>query len=391
MASVVMVAIECTCLAFLMVIMAAYIILPRQGSLNKDGFFLCLLSLILGITFDMISWACECAPSPQWLQYGSNTLCLAVSGFINAFFAYYIVGIVREKKPVSWVFARVIAIVNLCGTVIVTAAALCGKLFEIVPYPDNPDVMLYEAAGIFYDVPNYLSAVSLIALFVFVLCNAKVLGKNQIIVFSIYFLLPMLSSGLELLSESLQYSYAVTGVCMCIVYVMLQSNRMNEMELREKLLNEWSYVDTLTGLLNRRAFDRTMEEASGDDSVSIAFCDLNGLKKVNDENGHVAGDQYLIKFSNMLVKHFSHDCVYRISGDEFVVILRKTGMDGFENRIKGLREDIDANSSIAALGCASGRGADISKVLNEAETGMYDDKEIYYKNNPGCRRRTAEA
>lgn len=388
--SVLMVAVECTCLAFLLVILAAYIVLPRSVSLKKDRFFPCLLVLILGLSFDAISWICECVPSASWLQYSSNTLCLVASGFLNSFFAYYIISIIREKKPVSWILARVISIVNICGAAFVVIAAFCGTLFDVVPYPSKPEIMVYNAAGLAYDIPNYLSSLSLIVLFAFVLHNAKALGRNKIIVFSIYFLLPMMSAGLELVSENLQFSYAVTSVCMSVIYVMLQSNHINELMIREEVLNEWSYKDSLTNLLNRRAFERTLEDASGDDFVCVAFCDLNGLKKVNDEKGHQAGDRYLISFSEMLTRHFSHDCVYRISGDEFVVVARGISNEEFDSRIKGLKEEIDANSSIASLGTICGRGNDISRLVKDAEEKMYADKEKFYLMNPGYRRRSTD-
>lgn len=390
MESIVMAAIECTCVAFLLVILVAYIVLPRSSRLRKDGFFLCLISLFVGLVFDMISWVCECGPFPEWLQYSSNTLCLVASGFINSFFAYYIAGLIREKKHVSWVFARVISIVNICGTAVIVVAAFCGKLFDITPDATNPGVVVYNASGLIYDIPNYISTLSLIALFIFVLCNAKVLGKNKIIVFSIYFLLPMFATALEVISEKLQFSYAVTAVCMSIVYIMLQSSHLNEILVHDKLLNEWSYVDTLTKLFNRRAFDRAMEEAAGDETVSIAFCDLNGLKKVNDEKGHQAGDEYLMSFAEILIRHFSHDCVYRISGDEFVVVARGISNEEFDNCIQGLRQDINDNSSIASVGTMSGSGSDISRLLKEAEIKMYTDKEDYYKKNPNNRRRRTD-
>lgn len=387
MTPLLMVAIECTCLAFLLVIMTAYVVLPRSGKLGRDGFFLCLISLFLGVAFDAVSWVCECRPSAMWLQYSSNTLCLVMSGFINSFFAYYIVGLVREKKQLSWSFARIIAIVNICGSAIIVAAALCGKLFVTIPQPDNPDVLVFIAGGFVYGIPNILSAVSLIVLFVFILRNAKVLGRNRIIVFSIYILLPMLSTGLELVSDTLQLSYAVTSICMSIVYVMLQSSHIDELLIREKLLNEWSYVDSLTRLLNRRAFDRATEEAAGDASVSVAFCDLNGLKKVNDEKGHQAGDQYLMSFSEMLTRHFPYDCVYRISGDEFVVVARGMSDEEFDRRTNALKQEIESNSSIASIGTASGSGSVIAELIKEAELRMYGDKENYYHSHPGHDRR----
>lgn len=390
MRAVAMVSIECTCIAFLLVILTAYIVLPRFGSLKRDAFFYSSVTTILGLTADMLAWACECVPSPAWLQYSCNTLCLVVSGFILSSFSFYVVGLIREKKAVSWSVALVVSAVNICGAVAVIICAACGKLYRIFPDPDIPGVMIYESGGFVYGLPNLLSCISLTVLFAVVLCNAGVLGKNRITVFSIYFLLPLAAGILELLFEPLQFSYASTGISMSIVYVMLQSSHMDELLLRQKLLNEWSYLDPLTRLLNRRAFDRDVESIAGDGTVSIAFCDLNGLKKVNDEKGHQAGDEYLTGFSEMLTKYFPHDCVYRISGDEFVVVDVKTGAEEFDRRIAELKREIAERASIAAVGTARGYGASVSGLLKEAETGMYCDKELFYKTHPGLNRRRSD-
>lgn len=389
MTSEIMVAIESTCMMFMLVVLIAYVVLPRSGRLGRDGFFLCQTSIALGLFFDIISWLGECIPLPMWLQYSGNTLCLAITGVSVSLFSYYVIGIIREEKPVSWNYARVISIANFCGTAVVIIAACCGDLFKIVPFPGKDGVLIFFASGLLYDIPNWLSAVSMIVLYAIILRNARALGRNRVIVFSAYFLLPIVAGVLELVNESLQFSYAVSCLNMVIVYVMLQSKHMAELRLREELLNEWSYMDALTGLPNRRAFDRTMEEAVGDGTVNVAFCDLNGLKRVNDEMGHQAGDRYLTGFSGMLTRHFPHDCVFRISGDEFVVIARGMSDEEFGGRIEGLKREIDANAAVAALGTAVGPGFAVSALVKEAEARMYDDKDNYYMNNPGIKRRRA--
>lgn len=386
----VMVGIESTCLAFLLVIFIAYIVLPRSQRLRKDFFFYCLAFLIVGIAADTGAWACELGAAPQWLQYGFNILCLVSSSFINAAFAYYVIALIREKKNISWNYARVIAIVNLCGTIAVIVGAITGTLFKIIPNAENPEIMIYESGNITYDIPNYLSSLSLLFLFVLILINAKVLGKKKIIVFSIYFVIPLLFAAMEIFSDQLQFSYAATGICMSVIYVMVQGNHFNELLVREKLLNEWSYVDSLTGLFNRRAYDRTLKSIKSKETIYVAFCDLNGLKKVNDEQGHQAGDQYLLGFSNIISKYFIHDFIYRISGDEFVVIARTVNEKDFSNCVNNLANEINANNSIASLGTAKGLGSDAKQVIKEAEAKMYEDKENYYSKHPdSSRRRTA--
>ncbi len=86
--------------------------------------------------------------------------------------------------------------------------------------------------------------------------------------------------------------------------------------------------DSLTGVRSKHAF--TEDEALIDREIrldgtapfAIVVCDVNGLKKINDTQGHKAGDDYLLRSCRMVCEIFSHSPVYRIGGDEFVVLLR---------------------------------------------------------------------
>lgn len=386
MKPLVMVAIEGVCLAFLLIILSAYIILPRSRKLKNDGFFYSLVLTVAAILSDLIAWACELGPSPSALQYSSNFISLILTSLIVPAFGYYIVELINEKKPLSRNVAHVIAAVNIAAVVLTIVAAFCGKLFDIHADAANPGIMIYDDGGFLYEFPIIVSTLSLTFLFILVLRNGKVLGKDRIVVFIIYFVLPLFTGILEVFAEELQLSYVATSLSMCIVYVMLQSNHMNELLIREKLLNEISYVDQLTGLLNRRAFDRDMNLLKEDDTVNVVFCDLNGLKKINDEKGHQAGDQFLISFSEIIVRYFSHDFVYRISGDEFLVVTRNMTEGEFEESIASLKKEIDDNAGIAALGTITGKGDTIPLLVKKAEIEMYSNKKDFYRNNPDYER-----
>lgn len=74
------------------------------------------------------------------------------------------------------------------------------------------------------------------------------------------------------------------------------------------------FVDTLTGVLNRRAFDLL-----GVNRPWVALVDVDSLKWVNDTKGHREGDRYLILVADVLCQVFGQDNVFRVMGDEFVV------------------------------------------------------------------------
>jgi diguanylate cyclase (GGDEF)-like protein len=95
-------------------------------------------------------------------------------------------------------------------------------------------------------------------------------------------------------------------------------------------LEQEALVDPLTGLLNRRALERDLRRERAratryDRRFSLMVIDLDGLKKVNDTDGHLAGDLYLRALATALSDVLrSGDEAYRIGGDEFVVLLPET-------------------------------------------------------------------
>lgn len=95
-------------------------------------------------------------------------------------------------------------------------------------------------------------------------------------------------------------------------------------------LQQQAYVDALTGLLNRRGLDRDLRREAGRAArhhrrFSLMVIDVDGLKQVNDSQGHVAGDAYLKSMAQALRSALRiGDSAYRIGGDEFVVLLPET-------------------------------------------------------------------
>lgn len=96
-----------------------------------------------------------------------------------------------------------------------------------------------------------------------------------------------------------------------------------------------AYTDSLTGVKNKRAFTEAQEEIQNAlncgliTEFGIIVCDLNGLKEINDTQGHDFGDKYIKSASQIICNSFKHSPVYRIGGDEFVIFLR--GQD-YQNR-----------------------------------------------------------
>lgn len=145
--------------------------------------------------------------------------------------------------------------------------------------------------------------------------------------------------------------------------------------------------DTLTGLHNRFAYNQVCDTFSASPtkpSMAVAFADLNGLKYINDHFGHVKGDQLLQHFTRMLTEEFGPENCYRISGDEFIVLLPSMEREAFLSQCNAFQAKIHGQRvPIASLGYHwEAAPSSLESVVHVAEVAMYADKQWYYNTYP---------
>ncbi len=155
-------------------------------------------------------------------------------------------------------------------------------------------------------------------------------------------------------------------------------------------LNRLSCTDTLTNVYNRNAMMAAMKTLSEQEAaVGLVYADVNGLKCINDRQGHEAGDQALQHAADTLSNCFGREKVYRAGGDEFVVILPKIGREAFEERWKALQASLYNDGaysfSVGAKWCSD--STDIEEALRIADRHMYEEKERFYRIRENDRRK----
>ncbi|MBR4342607.1 MAG: sensor domain-containing diguanylate cyclase [Lachnospiraceae bacterium] len=154
-----------------------------------------------------------------------------------------------------------------------------------------------------------------------------------------------------------------------------------------------SSKDMLTGVLNRNEMNNLVDKLSNDEdtkkTVGVIFADLNGLKTVNDEYGHAAGDTLLKDAAKALEEVFPRDCIYRAGGDEFTVIILGLSEDELNNKINELREASNQYErvSFAIGGCVEDDFHNTRLALKIADQRMYADKKLFYENHPEFKKR----
>ncbi len=152
-----------------------------------------------------------------------------------------------------------------------------------------------------------------------------------------------------------------------------------------------AYVDSLTNVKNKLAYDDTVEYINekirnGTAEFAVIMCDLNYLKHINDNLGHMAGDEAIQKTASILCKAFPLSTVFRIGGDEFAVI--PTGLDyaRIDEKLDALKEMLESQRNISdnylerislAFGCAvfeRGKDTSYQEVFERADRIMYEEK-----------------
>lgn len=155
-------------------------------------------------------------------------------------------------------------------------------------------------------------------------------------------------------------------------------------------MRELQYVnshDTLTGLMNFYAYRAMLVEYNPDKKkkdVTAIFADINGLKYTNDTQGHTAGNKLICKFAEILLGIFLKEYIFRISGDEFVVLLFDLEEPLVTEFCDRLKQAIAAEKiPIASVGIWSEeRVSNIENVVSKAEEKMYEEKEAFHKVYP---------
>jgi len=138
--------------------------------------------------------------------------------------------------------------------------------------------------------------------------------------------------------------------------------------------------DPLTGLLNRQAYYSDIS-AEPEEITALVSIDMNGLKTINDTEGHLAGDKAISTLASCLFRASKRrQTVYRIGGDEFVIVCRKTP----EDDVKELTVLIHKLVSETPYSCSVGYGYSsdgkkpVDALLRESDEHMYAEKQLYY-------------
>lgn len=192
----------------------------------------------------------------------------------------------------------------------------------------------------------------------------------------------------------------VGGLGVCILFLLWKLKKakkiIEEQKRKENRLFLESNMDKLTGCYNRRAYERDLQRMSVEKAFAYILVDINGLKTINDTLGHAAGDELILGAAFCLKQCFGKlGKVYRIGGDEFVVLLSKKDCgacekeEEFQRRVEAWRGSLVQKLSVSygAVWGEEKNWCSMAEVAKEADKRMYRKKALYYSREGTDRRR----
>lgn len=190
-------------------------------------------------------------------------------------------------------------------------------------------------------------------------------------------------------SETLVEEAALFDLLAQMLSYILQTELRETQQIRKtEHFEAESLSDSLTGLFNRRAWDKlvSLEEERCKrygHPTSVLIIDLNNLKATNDKLGHAAGDELIRKAAFALKEQVrSNDIVARLGGDEFAILSIETNLENAEKLITRIKNAFAELGLSAAIGHALRKPTHgLSTAIKEADEKMYKNKALIKSNN----------
>jgi diguanylate cyclase (GGDEF)-like protein len=172
-----------------------------------------------------------------------------------------------------------------------------------------------------------------------------------------------------------------------LTLLMLLFSRARQILAEREQLKELAYRDSLTGLFNKNGMNHFWEHCKPNEQLAVLYLDLNRFKSINDKLGHHVGDLLLQAVGGSLQQFSSKNKrhIFRIGGDEFVIIAKRCSRKNAEELALQILENTTRNYPLeqhelfvsASIGITMSQGRiDPVRLLKEADSAMYDAKQL---------------
>lgn len=288
----------------------------------------------------------------------------------------------------AWIKYFLLSLICVVSAVLAAFLSFHAVLAYVVPLLFAVQYRRRSTIWFVYAVNTVTMLISSLVSFYYGICDLNLLLQSQ----------HVRSYYLEIITESaLNIPFNENPVFIIIVFevfprsiilfvfsIMMQYTVVssNEDAYRIAQLTYLEGTDTKTKVFNKNRYvEMVAEYYPKIEQVAVLFWDLNNLKKINDKFGHAMGDMAIEKLSSALSAWSSDRCrVYRIGGDEFLMIIDEPEQEEAETIMRSIQEKLKAENAdsevkvSSAVGLALGSGADILEVVKIADIRMYENK-----------------
>ena len=188
-----------------------------------------------------------------------------------------------------------------------------------------------------------------------------------------------------------QVFFTLVSVLLLASVLLLQFRKISKDKLEEeketsRAFQNMANTDSMTGVRNKHAYSENemavnrQIQAGELEKLAVVVCDINGLKYINDNQGHAAGDKLIKDACALICEYFTHGAVFRVGGDEFVIILQGKGYETMPEVIRALNrkveENIKENAVVVSIGYSVLKQGDqkLRDVFERADQMMYERK-----------------
>lgn len=291
------------------------------------------------------------------------------------------------KSWIKYFFLALICIV--CG-VIVSFLSYHAVLLYVVPLLFAIQYRRRSTIWFVYAVNTVTMLISSLVSFYYGICDLNLLLQSQHV--RDWYLNVITESALNIpFNENPVFIIIVfevfpRSIILFVFSVMMQYYIVssNEDAYRIAQLTYLKETDRKTKVFNKNKYEEMVAEYYPKvDKIAVVFWDLNDLKHINDQYGHAMGDKVIEKMSSVLFGYSGDRCrVYRVGGDEFLMIVDDPESGEAEAMIADIRKNLETENEddtvkiSSAVGLAFGRGEEIRGVVEEADAQMYENKKL---------------
>lgn len=305
--------------------------------------------------------------------------------FLPAFYLIF-----RGDLSKGWIKYFLLTLLCVVCAVIIATLSYHATLLFVFPLLYAIQYREKRIIWFTYSINLITITIGMLTGFYFGLCDLNLLLQSRYT--RSYYLASLTSTGLIIpfnenpIQIILLFGIIPTAIILFILAIMLQYTVISNTRdaLRIAQLTYYKDTDTNTKAYNKNKYEEMITKFYPSvDRLAVIFWDINNLKPVNDKLGHAMGD-YVIKTFASIILSLGNDTrrVYRIGGDEFVMILENPSKNEAEEILaqarKLIREHNEQNTIeiTSAMGYAYGNGQDILEVVKEADKNMYENKKM---------------